>query len=188
MKKILFLLLLIPFCGFSQKIHYEILAGISFPGITGGKNYVSDSGEKFETGYSLGLLNGFSVNAKNEIELGLFFQTNKLKINSFSTGNTLYFETQKNFLWVPLNYRFNFKNNLYLKSGIVALLDLKKQDSYFNNYSGLGIGISGGKVFNISKNLGISIQPYLNLHSLIKFNSNNPYRMNDLGIQLGLKF
>ena len=169
--------------GFAQKTTYEFFAGVAFSSVIGGSGYNSDGSQEFQTGHHIGYVNGFTMKNCDAVELGIFFQQNRLQNHPFSSGISQYSSTTKNFIWIPLNYRFNFKHNFYFKSGVVALMDLSKKDNYFRKYSGLGIGVSGGKGFEIAANQLIEISPYFNFHSLINF-KNHPYRMLDLGVQL----
>lgn len=187
MKKfILSILICSSAAAFAQK--FTVSAGASFPFIAAKQKMDGSSTDEAKPGFNAGISTAFMMNDGNEFELGVYYQQNKLVSKSTLIPGVAETETERklNLVFVPINYKYNFGNEFFIKGGPIFSIDSYKKDGYFDNYTGLGFGISAGKDFG-SDTLKFRVAPYANAHTLWSFNDNN-YFMNDFGVQLGLVF
>ena len=171
---------------------YTVSAGVSFPFI--GSKQTLDGAVSYDIkpGFNVGLSTAFLMGDGNEIELGAYYQSNKISydfVYDFELHSGIPAEKREknlNLIYIPLNYKYNFGDQFFIKGGPLFTIDTDEKDSYFDNFSGLGFGISAGKDFG-DEGLKIRVAPYANAHSLWSFNDNHRY-INDFGLQLGLAF
>lgn len=185
MKKNLSALLIIcSVFGFSQK--FTISAGASFPFVAAKQKMDGSGTDEAKPGFNIGASTAFVMNDANELELGAYYQHNKLTSLPPPGLPASSAERNLNLVFIPVNYKYNFGNQFFIKGGPIVTIDTYEKDGYFDNYSGLGFGISAGKDFG-DEGFKFRVAPFANAHTLWSFNDNN-YFINDLGIQLGLVF
>lgn len=183
-KLILPLFIFFSVFAFSQK--YTVSAGASFPFVAAKQKMDGSNTDEAKPGFNVGVSTAFMMNDGNELELGVYYQQNKLVSTSAPGLPQSSSEKTLNLVFVPINYKYNFGNQFFIKGGPLFTIDSYKKDGNFDNYSGLGFGIAAGKDFG-DEGMKFRISPYANAHTLWSFNDNN-YFINDFGLQLGIVF
>ncbi len=171
---------------YGQKNSKKTLIGISYSLSTG--NLTADKNKnvlnfKIKNGSSVGISVFHRLNKSFGLESGLEYslfnieQTtkNKTKIDTVQTQLTL--------LELPLLVRFPIEEHFYLNGGLLFNLDMNST-SAVSSQSGIGLMAGAGAIYNFETGISIFANPYLKVHSLLRFKSSE--QKNSL-IEYGLK-
>lgn len=190
MKKVfIFTMLFLSAMFFAQKksVSYTVSGGAGYATVAAKQKMIGSGTLEIKPGFHVGLSTAFLMPNSDEIELGVYYQQNKLEVTSAPMPNNQTVTSRNlNLIFIPLNYKYNFENTFFIKGGPIFSIDSFKEDGYFDNFSGIGFGVSAGKDFG-EGNVRFRLAPFANAHTLLSFNDNNNF-ITDFGLQLGLVF
>lgn len=175
MKKLIFFVILsiITLNLFSQEVK-ENRFGISFSmgqtGIySGEKTVIGGPGYEGLTGWEVGLNYYHPLTKMLNLESGIYWHYNKIKeIPDYYPGMDLssrYYNC--NLFYVPLNLKVMLSKWFFVHGGLLLNIDTSIS-SPISNQTGLGTDFGFGIVIPVSSHFKISINPFLNIHGLLR--------------------
>ena len=89
---------------------------------------------------------------------------------------------------IPLTVRANFFKYFFANGGMIADIDITKSKNA-DSQSGIGAMIGIGAKYDFPSGLSIFVNPYIKLHSLVHFSTDNyHYRLYNEGIRAGIMY
>ena len=199
MKKYLFIIIVIftAVNVFSQETVKKNQLGILF---SAGDNTLSGEGTELDGGlcyegtgaYLIGLKYSREITKRIEVESGVNFSQNKIKI----TPNlmwSIYIPTTYVDLYmfsIPILLKCYFGKVFFVNAGTQVDFETNSNKvKSVDNQSGIGYSIGFGAKFKIINNYFISINPYFKQHARIAFNPETyPQRLAEFGVKLDFNF
>jgi hypothetical protein len=170
---------------FKISIAPTINSGLYYHFVAGGPGQNLKAG--FTTSFDYIILND------NRINFGLGFNYHFSQVEfvpNLNTGDMPLHTENVNLISIRFKTVYNLKNQFYLSLDPSADLHLNYDSQQtLDKQSGIGFSFGLGKNIKIKEAVSLNIEPKLWIHNLIPFNESNlPYRLTTLGLNLGLIF
>jgi hypothetical protein len=143
-----------------------------FQDITGGGNY---DGKGY---YSLGITYIRPLAKSIDIETGISYSQYKYQFSNASLGpdRPTPYNVTNAVVDIPLTIRWTFLKYFFLNGGLLIGIDTGREN-HLDSQTGIGAIIGIGAKYDL-KNIpvGLFVNPYFNIHSLIAFSTGNYHR------------
>ena len=142
--------------------------------------------------YLIGLKYSRRITKRIEIESGINFSQNKIKIlpNLWSSVYIPPIYTDLYLLSVPVLFKYYFGKVFFINAGTQIDFETNSnKNNSINSQSGIGYSFGFGTRLKIVDNYFISINPYFKQHARIAFNHETyPKRLTEFGVKLDFSF
>ena len=145
--------------------------------------FTDQRGNIFGLNYNRRLTKAFSL------ESGLYFATDDILFDSFSSGNRVEKKEQVKMITIPVYAKLHFLKYLFADAGILADFQANySSDSHLNNQSGLGYELGLGGKYDFGR-IQIFVNPYVQYHNVVKFSSSQrSFNLMNFGYKFGVGY
>lgn len=150
------------------------------PALDGGASY------NLNSGFSIGFDYSRKMRDNLHFQTGLNWYSNSVSVTpSFYPNIDMSPKTNDlSLLYIPLFLKANMSRYFFVNGGLIIDYDITR-NKIISSQSGIGSGIGLGTNIVNRENFGIQLNPYLNVHGIIRIKQENyPERVLDGGIKL----
>lgn len=169
-------------CKFGLNVSYYPTTAYRF--FRGGEDDPVIHGKEF---YSAGITGLFSISKKLALESGIAYGKYSIKVDPW--GNNNEFKEEVPVLYIPVALRYSFLKYAFATSGIFFGFDFSEPGE-LKNQTGIGLTLGAGFQYEFRNGIGVSLNPYVNMHSWISY-QNGPFNIDNIiegSIKLGLYY
>ncbi|HEX2396472.1 MAG TPA: hypothetical protein VHI78_14080 [Bacteroidales bacterium] len=170
-------------CKIGLKVSYYPTAG-SRRFLRGSEDVPMINGKEF---YSAEIVCLNRVSKKLDLESGLGYANHSVEVDPWGINNE--YKEVLPVLYIPVALRYNFHKYAFVSSGIFFGFDFSEPGE-FSNQTGIGLSLSGGFNYEFRNKTGVSVSPYINLHSWLCYDYGpfNNDKLVEISIKLGLYY